>query len=140
MGTGAIRKWSQSPRWSAAGGDDLAAEEDTVAGRRTGELRRRLPVEVVVHPLLLQVPVELLLLFVTPVPVRRSLLNARDRDRGKRQSVRRHPGRNVLVMYSRGFGTGHLLVSVDVKSTAPSSQQPQPQYETEHPTLHRRSP
>ena len=58
---------------SVAGGDDLAAQEGAGADRRAGELRRRLPVLVVVHPLLLQVPVELLLLLVGPIPEGRQL-------------------------------------------------------------------
>ena len=58
---------------SVAGGDDLAAQDGAVADRRAGELRRRLPVLVIVHPLLLQVSSEPLLLLVGPVPVRRQL-------------------------------------------------------------------
>src|SRR3989441_1057811 len=82
--SGTIRKWSQSPRWSVAGGDDLAAQEGAGADGLAGELRRRLAVLVVVHPLLSQVSVELLLLLVSPVPVRRQLLKARHPDRGER--------------------------------------------------------
>ena len=61
----------QTPRFSVAGGDDLAAQKGALADRRAGELRRGLAVLVIEIPLLLQVPVELLLLFVGPVPVRR---------------------------------------------------------------------
>src|SRR2546426_11827410 len=111
MHTGTIRKWSQSPRWSVAGGDDLAAQDGAVADRWAGELRRRLPVLVVVHPLLLQVLVELKLLFFGPVPVRRQLPGTGRKDRRQSQGFGRHLRRGLPGVWFRRPGSRQLVGS-----------------------------
>src|SRR3989442_13948371 len=112
MHTGTIRKWSQSARWSVAGGDDLAAQDGAVADRWAGELRRRLPVLVVVHPPLLEVLVELKLLFFGPVPVRRQLPGTGGKDRRQKQGFGWPwlPGPAAGVFQRPGMW--HTLVSV----------------------------